>query len=96
MAFEEKRTRSISIAEGGAIDCSERSRVDELEYCCSGIHGKYSGGVNEDGKPHGNGTFVRDNCGKALTYIGTWKDGERIGNGGYYTNGRLVGNVVWD
>lgn len=72
MAFEEKRTRSISIAEGGAIDCSERSRVDELEYCCSGIHGKYSGGVNEDGKPHGNGTFVRDNCGKALTYIGTF------------------------
>ena len=27
----------------------------------------------------------------------TLQDGERIGEGGYYaTNGRLVGNVVWD
>lgn len=26
----------------------------------------------------------------------TFQDGERVGEGGYYTNGRLVGNVVWD
>ncbi|KAL7533978.1 hypothetical protein ACHAXR_005565 [Thalassiosira sp. AJA248-18] len=96
-AFEEKRARSISISEGGAmdLDLSNCSKVDDIEYRCAGIQGKYSGDINEEGKPHGNGSFVR-NGGTPLTYIGTWKDGDRVGNGGYYTNGRLLGNVVWE
>lgn len=80
---EEKRARSVSI-------------VDDVEYCCAGIRGKYSGEINGEGKPHGEGKFVRDNGGTPLTYVGEWRDGERVGNGGYYTNGRLLGNVVWD
>mmetsp|Transcript_8633 Transcript_8633/g.18572 ORF Transcript_8633/g.18572 Transcript_8633/m.18572 type:complete len:112 (+) Transcript_8633:247-582(+) len=99
-AFEEKRARSVSIADGGMVDCEHESsspKVDEIEYCCAGIRGKYSGEINGNGKPHGSGSFVRDNCGSPLTYVGTWKDGERVGNGGYYaTGGRLLGNVVWD
>mmetsp|Transcript_3086 Transcript_3086/g.5443 ORF Transcript_3086/g.5443 Transcript_3086/m.5443 type:complete len:105 (-) Transcript_3086:310-624(-) len=92
---EEMRTRAVSIVDGGVIDC-DCSKVDEIEYCCAGIRGKYSGEINGGGKPHGNGSFVRDNSGTPMTYVGTWKDGERVGNGGYYTNGRLLGNVVWD
>eukprot|EP00571_Detonula_confervacea_P017173 CAMPEP_0172309514 /NCGR_PEP_ID=MMETSP1058-20130122/9834_1 /TAXON_ID=83371 /ORGANISM="Detonula confervacea, Strain CCMP 353" /LENGTH=97 /DNA_ID=CAMNT_0013022149 /DNA_START=181 /DNA_END=474 /DNA_ORIENTATION=- len=95
-AFEEKRTRAVSIAEGGIVDYSNCSKVDGIEYCCAGLEGKYSGEINHDGKPHGNGSFVRDNSGSPMTYKGVWKDGERIGNGGYYKNGRLLGNVVWD
>mmetsp|Transcript_5521 Transcript_5521/g.10072 ORF Transcript_5521/g.10072 Transcript_5521/m.10072 type:complete len:101 (-) Transcript_5521:292-594(-) len=91
-AFEEKRSRSVSI--GDNLDCHHA--VDEIEYSCAGIQGKYSGEINQEGKPHGNGSFVRDNDGTPFTYIGTWKDGERVGNGGYYKNGRLLGNVVWD
>ncbi len=98
---EENRVRAVSIADGGvgvcnSSSCSSRKVVDEIEYCCGGIRGKYTGEINLEGKPHGNGQFVRDNGGTPLTYVGMWKDGERVGNGGYYTNGRLVGNVVWD
>lgn len=32
-----------------------------------------------------------------MSFVTQLQDGERIGEGGYYaTNGRLVGNVVWD
>mmetsp|Transcript_3516 Transcript_3516/g.8961 ORF Transcript_3516/g.8961 Transcript_3516/m.8961 type:complete len:87 (-) Transcript_3516:391-651(-) len=80
----ETRSRSVSIA-------------DDIEFRCAGIPGKYSGEINEDGKPHGNGSFVRDNGGTPLTYRGTWRDGERVGEGGYYAvGGRHLGNVVWD
>ena len=95
-AFEEKRARSVSIVEGGAVDCNSSVSAVEIDYSCCGIRGKYSGEINSEGKPHGNGSFVRDSSGSPLTYVGTWKDGERVGNGGYYTNGRLLGNVVWD
>jgi len=95
-AFEENRARSVSIVEGGVIDDSHCSKVDDIQFSCAGLKGKYSGEINEEGKPHGNGSFVRDNAGSPLTYIGMWKDGERVGNGGYYTNGRLLGNVMWD
>eukprot|EP00581_Thalassiosira_minuscula_P007295 CAMPEP_0183702010 /NCGR_PEP_ID=MMETSP0737-20130205/241_1 /TAXON_ID=385413 /ORGANISM="Thalassiosira miniscula, Strain CCMP1093" /LENGTH=97 /DNA_ID=CAMNT_0025928539 /DNA_START=262 /DNA_END=555 /DNA_ORIENTATION=+ len=96
--LQEKRARAVSIAEGGVIDYGSdaSTKVDEIEFCCAGIQGKYSGEINGEGKPHGNGSFVRDNAGTPLTYVGMWKDGERVGNGGYYTNGRLLGNVVWD
>ena len=98
--FEEKRSRTVSNAVEGAdgegVDCSHSSKVDDVEICCAGIRGKYSGEINEDGKPNGNGSFVRDTKGMPFTYIGTWKDGEKVGNGGDYTNGRLLGNVVWD
>ena len=53
--------------------------VNDIEYCCSGIRGKYSGGINKEGRPHGHGSFVRNNAGMHLTYIGEWKDGERVG-----------------
>lgn len=94
--FEEKRTRAVSVVEGGFVDSSHCSKVDDIEYSCAGIHGKYSGEINNDGKPHGNGSFVRDNGGTPMKYIGKWKDGEKVGNGEYYKNGRLLGNVVWD
>ena len=88
--FEEKRARSVSIAEGGlAIDdnsSSQCSKVDDIEYCIKGVQGKYSGGT-KDGKPHGSGCFVRaSEDGTSLTYTGTFQNGERVGNGGYYTN----------
>mmetsp|Transcript_29299 Transcript_29299/g.62250 ORF Transcript_29299/g.62250 Transcript_29299/m.62250 type:complete len:104 (+) Transcript_29299:342-653(+) len=70
------------------------SYVEDFEFTCHGIRGRYSGEINEVGKPHGNGSFVREKGG--MTYIGEWRDGERIGIGGYYTNGRLLGNVVWE
>ena len=103
-SFEENRARAVSVADGGVSNnignscnnniCSKL--VNDVEYCCGGIRGKYSGEINEVGRPHGHGSFARDNAGKLLTYVGVWKDGERVGNGGYYTNGRLLGNVVWD
>ncbi|KAL7463774.1 hypothetical protein ACHAXS_004137 [Conticribra weissflogii] len=89
-----ERVRAVSIAEG-TVECrTPTSRVEDFEFICHGIRGRYSGEINEDGKPHGNGSFVREKGG--MTYIGKWRDGERIGNGGYYTNGRLLGNVVWE
>ena len=105
--FEENRARAVSVVDGGVSDNTTSSRisnggsmctkvVDDIEYCCGGIRGKYTGEINDEGKPHGHGSFVRDNSGTPLTYVGVWKDGDRVGNGGYYTNGRLVGNVVWD
>ena len=87
-AFEEKRARTQSM--------DSTATVDDVEFTISGKKGKYSGGINNEGKPHGNGQFVRDNSGTPLTYVGMWKDGERIATGEYYTNGRLLGNVVWD
>ena len=96
--FEEKRARSVSIAEGRIIDdnSSHCSKVDDIEYFMKGVRGKYSGEIM-NGKPHGSGCFVRAReDGNSLTYIGTFQNGERVGNGGYYTNGRLLGNVVWD
>jgi hypothetical protein len=102
-SFEEKRARAVSVTDGQVGGSSSNNfssicmkLVNDIEYCCAGIRGKYSGEINEEGRPHGHGSFVRDNAGTPLTYIGEWKDGERVGNGGYYANGRLVGNAVWD
>lgn len=98
-SLKEKRSRAVSIVDGGINPFAVASTVDEIEYCVAGIAGKYSGEINGEGRPHGNGTFVRDCGGRGgtpLTYVGTWRDGERIGDGGYYRHGRLVGNVVWD
>ena len=41
-------------------------------------------------------SYAREDGTSLRTYIGTFQNGERVGNGGYYTNGRLLGNVVWD
>ena len=82
-AFEDKRARADSSG----------SKVDGVEFSCHGIRGKYSGEINDEGKPHGSGSFVRES---GMTYIGVWKDGERVGNGEFYMNGRLLGNAVWD
>lgn len=45
--FEEKRARSVSIAEGGIIDdnSSQCSKVDDIEYFVKGVRGKYSGEI---------------------------------------------------
>lgn len=69
--------------------------VEDADYSINGIKGKYTGEINHDGKPHGNGSFVRCN-GSGMTYVGEWNNGGRVKNGAYYNNGRLVGNVVWD
>mmetsp|Transcript_11450 Transcript_11450/g.23439 ORF Transcript_11450/g.23439 Transcript_11450/m.23439 type:complete len:109 (-) Transcript_11450:135-461(-) len=93
-AIRPERLRAVSIAEG-TFGCHRlTSYVEDFEFTCHGIRGRYSGEINEVGKPHGNGSFVREKGG--MTYIGEWRDGERIGNGGHYTNGRLLGNVVWE
>ena len=89
-----ERLRAVSIAEGAMDFACDSSKAQDIAFMCHGIQGRYSGEVNEEGKPHGNGSFVRNQGG--MTYIGEWKDGERIGNGGFYTNGRLLGNVVWE
>ena len=96
MQLDERRARAVSLAEGGVVgNLAGFSKADDIEYCCAGIPGKYSGEINGEGKPPGCGSFVRDNGG--LTYVGSWSNGERVGNGGYYTTaGRLLGNVVWD
>ena len=95
--FIDVRARSVSVAEGGSINVEGCATVEEIEYCCAGNRGKYTGEVNGEGKPHGHGSFVRESDGDScMTYVGTWKHGERIGEGRYYTNGRLLGNVVWD
>ena len=91
------RARSVSVVDGGAINFEGCTKVVEIEYCCAGNRGKYTGEVNEEGKPHGHGSFVRESDGESfMTYVGMWKHGERIGEGRYYTDGRLLGNVVWD
>lgn len=80
-----------------AIDCNNNidSNSCSIQYSISGVQGTYTGAINEQGKPHGNGSFIRENY--SLTYVGQWENGKRVGNGGYFaTNGRLVGNVVWD
>jgi len=77
---EEQRSRSLS--------------VENSDYTIAGIKGKYTGEINQEGKPHGNGSFVREDGG--LTYVGEWQNGGRVRNGAYYNNGRLLGNVVWE
>ncbi|KAL3764895.1 hypothetical protein ACHAW5_003544 [Stephanodiscus triporus] len=90
------RARAVSVVDYAFINCDSYSKV-EMEYCCAGNRGKYTGEVNEEGKPHGHGSFVREGEGETpMTYVGTWRHGERVGEGRYYTNGRLLGNVVWD
>jgi hypothetical protein len=95
--IDEVRARSVSVVDGGVINCDSCSKVEEVEYCCAGNRGRYTGEINEKGKPHGNGSFVREgDGGTPMIYVGTWRHGERVGEGRYYTNGRLLGNVVWD
>ena len=73
------------------------SSVESVDYCCHGMQGKYSGEINEEGKPHGNGKFERDtNDGRHLTYVGAWEKGERVGSHDFYSQGKLLGNIVWD
>ncbi|KAL3766407.1 hypothetical protein ACHAWO_008071 [Cyclotella atomus] len=87
MDFQDKRARTLST--------DSTSTVSYVSLCLAGIPGKYSGGINESGRPHGSGSFVRDEGG--MRYVGSWKDGERFGSGEYYDgNGRFLGNVVWD
>ena len=96
-AIDEARDRSVSDVDGGVINCDSCSKVEEVEYCCAGNLGRYTGEVNEKGKPHGHGSFVREgDGGTPMIYVGTWRHGERVREGRYYTNGRLLGNVVWD
>ena len=77
---QQRRSRSLS--------------VENSDYTIAGIKGKYTGEINQEGKPHGNGSFVREHGG--MTYVGEWRDGGRVKNGAYYSNGRLLGNVVWE
>mmetsp|Transcript_31532 Transcript_31532/g.75321 ORF Transcript_31532/g.75321 Transcript_31532/m.75321 type:complete len:103 (-) Transcript_31532:288-596(-) len=99
-AAEQRMRSSVSSSDGSVgtgidvcLACpSETVEKIEKQIIVKGSVGIYSGGVNSKGRPHGEGSFVRE----GLTYVGVWKDGERVGEGGYYTNGRLVGNVVWD
>lgn len=71
------------------------AQVEAVPLCLQGIRGKYSGGINRNGRPHGNGSFVRDEGG--MRYVGLWKDGERFGSGEYYdVVGTFLGNVVWE
>ena len=77
---EQQRSRSLS--------------VENEDYTLCGIKGKYTGEINQEGKPHGSGSFVREQGG--LTYVGEWRDGGRVREGAYYNGGRLLGNVVWE
>ena len=78
--------------------CTEQQRarslsVENSDYTIAGIRGKYTGEINEEGKPHGSGSFVREG---GITYVGEWRDGGRVKNGAYYNGERLLGNVVWE
>mmetsp|Transcript_24688 Transcript_24688/g.42052 ORF Transcript_24688/g.42052 Transcript_24688/m.42052 type:complete len:91 (-) Transcript_24688:250-522(-) len=77
---EEQRPRSLS--------------VENSDYTIAGIKGKYTGEINQEGKPHGSGSFVREHGG--IKYVGEWRDGGRVREGAYYNGGRLLGNVVWE
>ena len=54
--------------DGAGIDCLPIETV-EKEITVRGSVGRYTGGVNENGRPHGEGSFVRE----GLTYVGVWK-----------------------
>ena len=89
---QDKRARAISTE---FTTPSSTSQVSSVSLSLQGIPGKYSGGINELGQPHGTGSFVRDEGG--MRYVGVWKDGERFGSGEYYDDGgRFLGNVVWE
>ena len=89
----EKRVRAISTELTHASPAA--SQVASVPLCLQGILGKYSGEINQEGRPHGMGSFVRDEGG--MRYVGTWKDGERFGSGEYYdVVGTFLGNVVWE
>eukprot|EP00984_Skeletonema_dohrnii_P019757 scaffold9511_cov182-Skeletonema_dohrnii-CCMP3373.AAC.14 len=62
---EEQRPRSLS--------------VENSDYTIAGIKGKYTGEINQEGKPHGSGSFVREHGG--ITYVGEWRDGGRGAHG---------------
>mmetsp|Transcript_22355 Transcript_22355/g.48570 ORF Transcript_22355/g.48570 Transcript_22355/m.48570 type:complete len:119 (-) Transcript_22355:376-732(-) len=111
-SFQEKRARTVSIAEHhlanntannttnitsiiDVMEISNSKEVHTISFSFRGVRGKYSGEINDSGKPHGEGQFVRDTPG-GLTYVGVWRDGERVGNGGYYGSNGLVGIVVWE
>jgi hypothetical protein len=90
----EKRARAISMSEYMENNTAA-SQVQSMDLTLNGIRGKYSGSINEEGRPHGTGSFVRDEGG--MRYVGTWKDGERFGSGEYYNEGgTFLGNVVWE
>ena len=87
---QDKRARTVSNE-----FATPSSQVASVPFSLQGIRGKYSGGINESGQPHGNGSFVRDHGG--MRYVGTWKDGARWGSGEYFDGcGRFLGNVVWE
>ena len=77
---EEQRPRSLS--------------VENSDYTIAGIKGKYTGEINQEGKPDGSGSLVREHGG--IKYVGEWRDGGRVREGAYYNGGRLLGNVVWE
>lgn len=93
---EGRRHRSVSVDSSG--DGKVSSKVAATDYCCAGIRGKYSGAVDLEGRPHGHGSFVREGVadGTPMTYVGIWNHGYRVGEGRYYSDGILLGNVVWD
>lgn len=97
MEFEtayEKRVRAVSAEGLDQLKTNPKTNVSSIPLCLAGIRGRYSGGINESGRPHGAGYFVRDEGG--MKYVGMWKDGERFGNGEYYNvEGNFLGNVVW-
>ena len=91
------RHRSVSV-DNSSSDGKVCSKVAAADYCCAGIRGKYSGDVDLEGRPHGHGSFVRegDDGVHNMTYVGIWNHGYRVGEGRYYSDGNLLGNVVWD
>lgn len=94
---EGSRYRSVSV-DSSSSDGKVGSKVAAADYCCAGVRGKFSGDVDLEGRPHGHGSFVRegDDGVHNMTYIGIWNHGYRVGEGRYYSDGNLLGHVVWD